>query len=86
MPLSYGRISRTGLNFCFSEDREQKLNVQGEKLCSMLIYCKVSCGSLIPCGCGGIGIRARLRGVWLCLASSSLAIRITKVKGLGEGS
>lgn len=28
-------------------------------------------------GCGGIGIRARLRGVWLCLASSSLAIRIT---------
>ncbi len=27
-------------------------------------------------GCGGIGIRARLRCVWLCLASSSLAIRI----------
>lgn len=26
-------------------------------------------------GCGGIGIRARLRCVWLCLASSSLAIR-----------
>ena len=31
---------------------------------------------LLKCGCGGIGIRARLRGVWLCLASSSLAIRI----------
>lgn len=27
-------------------------------------------------GCGGIGIRARLRGVWFYLASSSLAIRI----------
>jgi hypothetical protein len=36
-------------------------------------------------GCGGIGIRARLRGVWLVLASSSLAIRIYRLfatKGL----
>ena len=34
-------------------------------------------------GCGGIGIRARLRGVWLCLASSSLAIRIFLVEQIG---
>jgi hypothetical protein len=39
---------------------------------------------LTTCGCGGIGIRARLRGVWLCLASSSLAIRIHTKKGLRE--
>ena len=30
-----------------------------------------------PRGCGGIGRHARLRGVWLGLASSSLAIRIS---------
>jgi hypothetical protein len=41
---------------------------------------------LTTCGCGGIGIRARLRGVWLCLASSSLAIRIHTKKGLGDFS
>jgi hypothetical protein len=58
--------------------------VRKGELCSMLNYCEVSLLGFfpIPCGCGGIGIRARLRGVWLCLASSSLAIRITKVKGV----
>ena len=30
-------------------------------------------------GCGGIGRHARLRGVWLCHASSILAIRIVLI-------
>jgi hypothetical protein len=73
-----------GLTFVFLKVNERKLNVRKGKICSMLNYCEVSLSAFfpIPCGCGGIGIRARLRGVWLCLASSSLAIRITKDKGV----
>ena len=52
-----------------------------------IVYCQPMIFNLIEVwlmapnksGCGGIGIRARLRGVWLCLASSSLAIRIPKI-------
>jgi hypothetical protein len=56
-----------------------KFLVNFDKFGIVLKYIYLLCYNLFldnSCGCGGIGIRARLRGVWLCLASSSLAIRI----------
>lgn len=65
-------ISLPLLDFCQSD-------IRSEKIWKIFHFNYFLCYILfleIPCGCGGIGIRARLRCVWLCLASSSLAIRI----------